>query len=141
LYLKSAASLSNAQFSPDGHWVAYSSNQGGQPEIYVQSFPKTEIRIQVSNGGGNFARWRKDGKELFYRALDGRLMSAPVRDTGRRLELGTAAQFGITVPFVGDRFYAYDISADGQRVLSLAPDGSENTPVIALMNWQAALKK
>jgi hypothetical protein len=69
------------------------------------------------------------------------LMFAAVRDTGSRLELGTPAQFGVTVPFVGDRFYAYDVSADGQRILALAPDSSGNAPVIVLMNWQAALKR
>src|SRR5205823_2331490 len=116
----------NAQFAPDGKWVAYTSVESGQEEIYVQSFPKGDIRVQVSNGGGAFARWRRDGKELFYRALDGKLMVASVRSAGSGLELGTPAALSrITVPQSGARFYAYDVSADGQRILTLMPESSE----------------
>jgi hypothetical protein len=140
LYLKTPAILANAQFSPNGNWVAYSSNAGGRYEILIQSFPKNDTRIQVSNSGGNFARWRRDGKELFYISTDGQLMAATVRETSRGLELGAPVKLGIAAPAVGGRFYSYDVSADGQRILALAPDASENAPLTVLMNWQASLK-
>jgi Tol biopolymer transport system component len=141
LYLKSPATLSNAQFSPDGRWVAYSSNAGGRPEIYIQSFPKGEIRrIQISNNGGDFPRWTRTGKELFYRAADGNLMAAAIRETARGVEPAAPALQGIRIPASGGRYFSYDISPDGQRILALAPDTSENTPLTILMNWQASLK-
>jgi serine/threonine-protein kinase len=141
-YLKIAAASGSAQFSPDGKWVAYGSAESGRQEIYVQGFPKTDNRVQVSSAGGGFARWRRDGTELFYRALDGKLMAASVRTVGRGLEFGTPATVaGVTVPFVGERFYGYDVSADGQRILTLKPENSEAAPLTVLVNWQAGLKK
>ena len=134
--------LMNAQFSPDGKWIAYTSVESGQQEVYVQSYPRTEIRVQVSNTGGNFARWRKDGKELFYCALDGRLMVASARPTRNSLEFGTpSALFHIAEP-TGPHLYMYDVSADAQRILTLTPESSElPAPLNVLVNWQAGLKK
>lgn len=128
----------NAQFSPDWKWVAYSSGESGQQEIYVHSFPKPDARVQVSNNGGNFVRWR--GKELFYRAPDGRLMAATVRDSGHGLEFGTPAALGVSVSLVGGRFYSYDVAADG-RILALVPERSEDAPLTVLVNWQAVRRK
>ena len=130
----------NAQFSPNGKWVAYSSSESGDQEIYVQSFPRPDERVKVSNNGGNFVRWRTDGKELFYRATDGRLMAVPVRDSGHGLEFDTPAALGVTVSLVGGRFYSYDVAADG-RILALVPERSEEAPLTILVNWQAGLKK
>ena len=142
LYLKGAATISNAQFSPDGKWVAYASNESGPQQIYVQSFPKPDVKVQVSNSGGAFARWRRDGKELFYRAPTGRLMVAAVRASGHGLEFGAPSALpGVAVPFFGDLFYPYDVAADGQRILTLTPEISESAPLTVLINWQAGLKK
>jgi Tol biopolymer transport system component len=141
LYLNGQTNLSNAQFSPDGKWVAYTSAESGQLQIYVQSFPSSNTKVQVSDRGGNFARWRKDGKELFYRAPDGRLMTAAVRSSGSTLEIGApAALFRVAEP-VGPHVYPYDVAADGQRILTLTPESSEGTPLTVLINWQAGLKK
>jgi Tol biopolymer transport system component len=99
LYLKAQGMQSTAQFSPDGKWVAYSCTEAGQFEIFVQSFPNPDVKIQVSNSGGNFPRWRRDRKELFYRATDGRLMVVSVRGSGRGLEFGTpVALFRLAEP-------------------------------------------
>jgi Tol biopolymer transport system component len=142
LYLKDAAISSNAAFSPDGKWVSYTSNQSGQPEVYVQSFPATETRIQVSNGGGNYARWRKDGKELFYRAPDGRLMAISVASAGSSLRFSSpAALFRIAEP-LGPLTYNYDVAADGQRILTLVPEIPERArPLTLFINWQPGVKK
>src|SRR5262245_2629886 len=69
----------NPQFSPDGHWIAYESNETGQFEIYLQQFPGPGGRQRISNAGGAQVRWRRDGIERFYIALDGRLMAVPLR--------------------------------------------------------------
>jgi Tol biopolymer transport system component len=141
LYLKSPG-LSNAQFSPDRKWLAYTSSEGGEPEIFVQSFPKSEGRVQVSSSGGNYARWRRDGKELFYRAPDGRLMVVSVRPGKNGLEFGSpAALIRISEP-IGPHVYNYDVAADGQRFLALTPESSEaSKPLTVRINWQLGLKK
>ncbi len=83
-----------AQFSPDGKWIAYQSDASGQAEIYVQPFsvPARETQgLPVTNGGGRVARWRRDGKELFYLAPDNRLMCVPIdlnAQTGK-VDVGT----------------------------------------------------
>jgi Tol biopolymer transport system component len=119
-YLKTSSSQSNGQFSPDGKWIVYTSDESGQQQIYVQGFPASEQKWQVSNAGGNFARWRRDGKELFYRAPDGKLMVASVRAAGPRLEFAVpAALFRITEP-LGPHTYPYDVMPDGQRILALS---------------------
>ena len=68
---QTAASESHGRFSPDGHWIAYTSNEGGQPDVYVQSFPGPGSKSQVSRDGGTHPVWRADGRELFYLAADG----------------------------------------------------------------------
>src|SRR5262245_13778191 len=73
--------------SPDGQWLAYTSDVSGQFEIYVQSFPVGGGKRQVSTGGGSGPLWRRDGRELFYYAADGKLMAAPVR-SGESFEVG-----------------------------------------------------
>jgi Tol biopolymer transport system component len=141
LYTKVQGPVSAAQFSPDGKWVAYSSVASGKYEIYVQSFPNADSKMQISNNGGTFPRWRRDGKELFYRAGDGRLMAASVRATAHGLDFGAPiALFRVTEP-IGVRFYPYDVSSDGQRILAMMPDSSERVPLRVLINWQAGLRK
>ena len=66
-----------AQFSPDGKWIAYESNETGRFEIYLRAFPNGGRAVPVSATGGAQVRWRRDGKELFYIALDGRLTAVP----------------------------------------------------------------
>jgi Tol biopolymer transport system component len=141
-YLKTAGATSAlGRFSPDGQWVAYADTDAGPNEVYVQSFPTPRARVQVSDSGGSFPRWRKDGKELFFRATDGRLMVAAVRNQGGRLEFGTPSALFRIQEFFGVWYYPYDVSADGQRILALMPDATESAPLTVLMNWQAGLKK
>jgi eukaryotic-like serine/threonine-protein kinase len=141
-FLKSKFNEFQGQVSPDSKWIAYTSDESGRSEVYVQSFPVVGARWLVSNGGGNFARWRRDGKELFYRALDGKLMVAAIRNAARGLEFGTpAALFRISEP-QGQFSYAYDVAPDGQRILALVParvtgDAASLTVVV---NWDAKSK-
>ena len=81
----------DAQFSPDGKWIAYSSFASGQSEIHVQPFPGPGASSPISISGGAQPRWRSDGKELFYIALDGRLMAVPIAlpSAGASVEAGT----------------------------------------------------
>ena len=74
LFLKALSVIRNGQFSPDGKWVAYASNETGKWEIYVASFPDARLKRQISTSGGEQPRWRRDGKELFYISSDEKIM-------------------------------------------------------------------
>ena len=71
---------SMGQFSPNGHWISYTSNESGRPEIYVRSFPEPGGKLHVSSAGGTASRWSPDGRELFYVEMDGRLVAVPIHD-------------------------------------------------------------
>ena len=70
-------------FSPDGRWIAYTTNESGQPNVYVQPFLRAGGKYQVSRDGGSHPVWRADGKELFYLGADGTLMAVPIDATGQ----------------------------------------------------------
>jgi WD40-like Beta Propeller Repeat len=111
----------DGQFSPDGKWIAYQSNESGRMEILVQQFPGPGDKLQISTNGAQ-ARWRPDGKELFYIALDGRLMAVPIRfvANGQSVEIGTpAALFATHVggAIQGTNTPYYVVSSDGQQFL------------------------
>ena len=79
----------NGQFSPDGQWIAYQSNEGGRNDIYVVPFPATGAKSQISANGGVAPRWRGDGRELFYLALDGRMTTVPITTRAGKRQAGT----------------------------------------------------
>jgi eukaryotic-like serine/threonine-protein kinase len=128
------------QFSPDGKWIAYESNESGRYEIYVQPFPGPGGKVQVSNNGGAQVRWRRDGKELFYVALDGRLNAVPIQlaSNGHTIDPGTptplfATRIGgaISLPFKQQ----YDVSPDGQRFLMNTIIDEAAAPITVILNW------
>jgi len=144
MFLKMPFVVRNGQFSPDGKWVAYASNETGKWEIYVTSFPGARGKWQITKGGGEQPRWRGDGKELFYLSADSKLMAAPVT-TGSNFDLGTAIALFQTSPrqpvSFNDRF-VYDVSQDGQRFLINTPvKQAETTPMSIILNWPAKLRK
>jgi len=144
LFLKAPSVFRNGQFSPDGKWVAYASNETGKWEIYVTSFPDARGRWQISSGGGEQPRWRGDGKELFYLSLDGKMMAAPVT-TGAHFDAGTSVTLFQTTPrqpvLVYDLF-VYDVSRDGQRFLiNTQVKQAESVPMSVVLNWPAKLNK
>ena len=130
------------QFSPDSKWIAYTSNESGRQEIYVQGFPAGGPRWLVSSGGGTLARWRRDGKEIFYRALDGKLMVAAVRNVPGGLEFGTPAALFRTSEPQGQFSYPYDVSSDGQKILALVPGevAGDAASLSVIVNWDTKSK-
>jgi len=126
--------------SPDSKWIAYTSDEsGGSNEVYVTSFPIRGPRWRISSAGGSLARWSRDGKELFYRALEGTLMVAQVRTVSHGLQFGPpAALFRVSEPS-GMFAYPYDVSLDGRSVLALLPSkvAGETPSLNALVNWDA----
>ena len=128
-----------ARFSPDGRWVAYSSDESSSRQVYVQSFPAGSGKWQISTEGGSRPRWRADGKELYYLAPGGRLMAVEVK---------SSATFEPGVPKLlfetWDQGFVCEPTPprDGHRFVMLAPEeGVAPTPAIVLLNWTAGLKK
>jgi Tol biopolymer transport system component len=142
-FLNSPFNESQGQFSPDGKWVAYTSDESGQPEIYVQSMPVGTFKSQISSGGGSYPRWRGDGKELLYIASDGTLTATALRSTRQGLEFAPATPLFRVVEPLGTFAYPYDVAPDGQRILALSPIGTGNAaaPLTVLVNWEASLKR
>jgi serine/threonine protein kinase/Tol biopolymer transport system component len=129
------------QFSPDGRWVAYQSDESGKNEVYVTPFPGPGGKWQISTGGGGFPRWRHDGNEIFYLAPDNKLMAAAVNGKGSSFEVGAVKPLFETRAVVGLR-NRYAVSADGQRFLiNTAPEQAASAPITVVLNWTAGLKK
>jgi Tol biopolymer transport system component len=105
-----------ATFSPDGRWIAYSAADTGASEVYVMRYPATGQRWRISNGGGSAARWRRDGREIYYVAPDRWLMAAAVNGSGTEFEMSPPAElFETRFPY--PPYHSFDVSADGQRFL------------------------
>jgi len=127
--------------SPDGKWLAYSSQESGRPEIYVVPFRQGSGKWQVSTGGGTWPRWRGDGKELFYLSLDKKIMSAEISVVGSSLVVGKVAPL-FQVNVATSLGWFYDVSADGKRFVALNQDQRQAAePLTLVFNWPALLKK
>jgi Tol biopolymer transport system component len=138
-FLKANSTLKSSRFSPDGKWVAYSSNESGRWEIYVTSFPEAHGKWQVSNTGGDQPRWRGDGKELFYLSTDSKIMAVPVK-TGSNFDAETPVALFQANPremFATSELFSYDVSNDGQKFLINAQLKTEMTPMSVVLNWNA----
>jgi Tol biopolymer transport system component len=130
------------QFSPNGKWIAYTSNESGTYQVYVRSFPSGG-QWQVSSGGGSDPKWRRDGKELFYISPDRKLMAVEVKGEGPTFESAVPKMlFEVRVRVLpGPRNY-YDVSHDGQRFLVAAtPEEAASQPLAVVLNWQSDLKR
>ena len=138
-FLQGDFNESQGQFSPDGRWIAYVSDESGGQQVYVQSFPTPTGQRQISTEGGTQPRWRRDGKELFYLALDRKLMAVTVK-TGATFENDAPrAMFQTELNVAGLR-QSYAVSADGNRFLLNTPLGTESPPITVVLNWPALLK-
>jgi Tol biopolymer transport system component len=128
------------QFSPDGRWVAYESDESQQPQIYVAPFSRPTEKYQISPNGGARPRWRQDGKEIFYLTPRGQLMAAAVMIQGETVGVDAIRElFGGISLTPG---YTYDVSADGQRILAVVPaNRTSSVPIALIEDWPAALKR
>jgi eukaryotic-like serine/threonine-protein kinase len=129
---------SYAQFSPDGRWVVYLSNETGNDELYVARFDNPRESRRISTAGAAQPRWRRDGKELFYLAGDKSLMAVPVK-AGDKFETGEAISLFKVDSIVAD---SYDVSSDGQRFLmNIAERKTQSMPFTVVLNWTSDLKR
>jgi eukaryotic-like serine/threonine-protein kinase len=136
-YLSTRFAETHGRFSPDGKWVAYTSDESGRDDVYVQSFPVGGPKVRISSKGGDFARWRRDGKELFYAAPDSTLMEVPIQVVANSPDfLEPKPLFKIT-----GRVSSYDVASDGQRILALpAADDNAGPSMTVVVNWPTLLK-
>ncbi len=139
------------QFSLNGRWLAYASNESGRYEIYIQSFPEPGGKSQVSTAGGLQPRWRRDGTELYYVAPDNRLMAVPIRMASDR----RAVDAGVPVALFPTRLASgaaifpagyfsraqYAVAPDGRFLMNVAADEAVTSPITIVQNWTAGLKK
>ena len=127
-----------AQFSPDGKWIAYSSDETGRPEIFIQPFPATGAKWQVSDQGGELPKWRRDGKDLYFYS-GGKIRAAPLRLQAGRVEIDRPRDLFALTRVTGP-LYFYDVASDGQRFLVSQPAADGRGALRILTNWWSVLK-
>ena len=139
----------NAALSPDGKWLTFTSNESGRAEVYVQAFQSsgtprvTGERHLVTRSGAQALRWRRDGKELFYLAFDGRVFAVPAK-LAEKPEFGPAKPlFTISTEARAaiHSFMGFDVSRDGQRFLIPVVSSQEGPALVVMQNWEAALRQ
>lgn len=128
----------DGQFSPDGRWVAFESDESGTPKIYVQPFPGPGRRIPVSTGGGSQVRWRADGRELFYVDPDDSLVAMAIDASGESVTIGQGSKLFATslAPVRTISRQQYVVSRDGQRFLMVHTEPAPVPPVTLILNWR-----
>ena len=129
---------SQGQFAPDGKSFAFVSDESGQPQVYLQSFPSPTLQAQVSTGGGTQPRWRPDGRELFYLAPNGKMMSVSIRGNDTLETDAPRLLFNTPLDPRALR-QTYAISPDGQRFLLQMPSASSSSTLTVVLNWPGLL--
>jgi Tol biopolymer transport system component len=130
-----------ARFSPEGNWVAYTSDESGHDEVYVRSFSMNSAgtaveaggRWPISNGFGVDPRWRGDGRELYYRSRDGRIMAVEIT-ANRAFRAGSPQPLGVSTVML------WDAAGDGRRFIARGTTSGSRLYTV-ILNWQASLKK
>jgi serine/threonine-protein kinase len=138
-FLQSTFNLAGAQFSPDGRWVAYSSDESGRREVYVQPFPGPGGKWMVSTEGGQYLRWAPNGREIFYRIED-KMMAVPVQ-TQPAFKAGTPHMLFQSTSYLG--LTNYDVAPDGQHFVMIKQEESATAPkeLNVILNWPEELKR
>jgi Tol biopolymer transport system component len=121
------------RFSPDGRWIAYSSDESGKPEIYVRPFPGPGSRSPISSGGGTAPRWSWNGNKIYYVTPGWRLMETAVKSSGSSIQAGTSRTL-FSIP----RDSEYEVLAPGKFLVNQQV-GQWAGPVVVMLNWDAML--
>ena len=124
--------------------------RSGRSEVYVQPFPTGQGKWQASTNGGQFARWRRDGRELFYMSATslGKLVAVDVKTSGATFEFGTPRELfdtGYVNLAAGGRYHTYAVSPDGQRFLIPRPQANApaetSSPIVVVLNWAEGIRR
>ena len=143
-FLRTEFNELEGQISPDGHWMAYASDESRNFEVYVRPFPTGEGKWRISTAGGSEPKWRGDSQELFFRGAEGQMMAVMVQvAAGPKPTLKAGAPmklFAANIDF--ERTFSYDVTADGKRFVATTNTAAASTKSLnVVMNWQAELKK
>jgi Tol biopolymer transport system component len=135
-----------SRISPDGHWIAYSSNETvDQPEIYLQAFPGPGPKKQVYTGGGNLPRWSPNGKELFFIGFPNTrrssVMGVSVKLEGSSLSIGEPMTLFPIIREGAIRSQNINPASDGRFLINLIRGDPMNNPITVILNWAGSLKK
>ena len=137
--LQTNADENQARVSPDGLWIAYTSDENGQQEVYISRFPSMSAKRQISLAGGISARWRGDGREIFYLSFDNTIHAAQMQLASDHFDVtGVAPLFRADLRSILQG-HAYDVAPDGQRFLLNSPAEEQVKPVVLVQNWPAEL--
>jgi Tol biopolymer transport system component len=127
------------RLSPDGHWLAYQSNESQQFQIYVVSFPQPGGKWQISATGGTDPVWSHDGRELYYYSADNKIMAVNIKP-GPQFQFGEPK--GLFEANISTNNISFDVSKDGRFLLPvLGTEQAATVPMTVVLNWQAGLKK
>lgn len=137
-FVETPADEYSGQFSPDGRWIAYNSHETGRGEIFLTSFPVSRGKWQISTAGGRVARWRGDGRELFYLAPDNRLIAVELR-LGETVPEIVQSRALFLANVKGDGL-SYDVTSDGKRFLMNTAGEEGLLPLNVMVNWPAMMK-
>ena len=142
---------SNAIFSPDGKWLAFLSNESGQAEIYMQALDRgndslrvTGERFLISRQGAQCLRWRKNGNELYYLGLDGRVYAVPLALSAAGIHAGPPdLLFSIDPEALSTNHSvaSFDVAADGSRFVIPSVTPGESAALVVLQDWESLLAK
>ena len=130
----------NPQFSPDGKWVAYESDESGRYEIYVKKFPDGS-RKQISNNGGTDPRWRHDGKELYYIDPSGKMMATAIKLSVQTVDSDTPIELFHPKIVRAPGRVQYTVAPDGRFLVEIEVEESTSSPITIFTNWTRSLKK
>lgn len=143
-FLATPADETDGAFSPDTRWVAYSSDESGRREVYVQGFVPDHVpaagigKWQISSAGGAKPRWRRDGKELYYLGNSGKMMAVAVKSTA------TTFEPGVPVPLFDTStagFTPFDVAPDGRFLINTIEESKAASSITVVLNWTEGLKK
>jgi Tol biopolymer transport system component len=133
------SNLIGYRVSPDSHWVAYASDESGQQEVYITTFPEGKGKWRVSANSGAFPAWSGNGRELFFKDLTDNIFVCTVTPKGSEVEVGAPQRlFHAASPGLG---ISFDVFADGKRVLVNHSEEEAQAPLQLITNWPAELKK
>jgi Tol biopolymer transport system component len=138
-YLATPSIERQARLSPDGKWLAYSSDESTRSEIYVQSFPMPGSKAQISIDGGNKPVWSRDGKELYFISADRKMMAVSVK-IGDKFEAGTPKALFDTRIGTGILNH-FDVSKDGRFLIPTQTESVVDSPLTVIVNWPKLLKR
>jgi eukaryotic-like serine/threonine-protein kinase len=140
--LKTSFAEAEAKFSPDGHWLSYTSEETGRSEVYVVPYPGLNGKWQVSTNGGAQARWRKDGKELIFVSPEGKLMSAAVSAAAGTFKAETPKPlFESRIVTTTRDVWQYDMTPDAQKFIINSRMEHSQEPITLYANWPAEVRK